>query len=197
MDDDFSSIWMEVGLPNKKKILVCNFYREHQYLKQADNSSLAPNEQLNRWKLFLNQWERALGTGKECLVLGDSNIDHLLINATDISKSRHSALITELSDKVYPHGVKQCVTGFTHSRQGQRDTLIDVLYTNAPQKLSSVQAVTRGASDHKILSTVRHSKNIVQRADIRRKEATNTLMKVCFWKKFVKSADGMFIDQQM
>lgn len=32
MSDDFSSIWMEVGLPNKKKILVCQIYREHQYL---------------------------------------------------------------------------------------------------------------------------------------------------------------------
>ena len=41
MDDNFSFIWMEMGLPNKRKILVCNFYREHQYMRQADNSSLA------------------------------------------------------------------------------------------------------------------------------------------------------------
>ena len=30
--NEFSSIWMECGLPNKKKFLVFNFYREWQYL---------------------------------------------------------------------------------------------------------------------------------------------------------------------
>ena len=28
MDDTFSSNWMEMGLPHKRKILVCNFYRD-------------------------------------------------------------------------------------------------------------------------------------------------------------------------
>ena len=27
-DENISSIWLEVGLPRKKKILVCNAYRE-------------------------------------------------------------------------------------------------------------------------------------------------------------------------
>ena len=171
MDDTFSSIWMEMGLPHKRKILVCNFYREHQYLKQADNSSLAPNEQLIRWLVFLDQWERALATGKECLVLGDSNIDHSLFNTSDISKSRHKPLVTELCDRIFPHGVKQCLTGFTHSRPGQRDSLLDVLYTNAPQKMSNIQAVTRGASDHKIVTAVRHCKNVVTAARYTKKRS--------------------------
>ena len=44
MCDNFSSIWVEVGLPKQKKILVCHFYREHQYLGQKDMSSLAHSE---------------------------------------------------------------------------------------------------------------------------------------------------------
>ena len=28
MSDEFSSIWLEVGLPNQKKFLVCQVYRE-------------------------------------------------------------------------------------------------------------------------------------------------------------------------
>ena len=28
MSDEFSSIWLEVGLPNQKKVLVCQVYRE-------------------------------------------------------------------------------------------------------------------------------------------------------------------------
>jgi hypothetical protein len=35
MDDSFSSIWLELGLPRKKKFLVCQLYREWQYLGQA------------------------------------------------------------------------------------------------------------------------------------------------------------------
>ena len=28
MSDEFSSIWLEIGLPRKKKFLVCQLYRE-------------------------------------------------------------------------------------------------------------------------------------------------------------------------
>ena len=34
MDDKFSSIWLELGLPRKKKFLICQLYREWQYLGQ-------------------------------------------------------------------------------------------------------------------------------------------------------------------
>ena len=38
-DDRIAAIWLEVGLPNKKKILVCQGYREWKYLGQPDQSS--------------------------------------------------------------------------------------------------------------------------------------------------------------
>ena len=161
MSQDFSSIWLEVGLPKKKKILVCNLYREHQYLKQNDSTSLTHCEQLSRWMLFLDQWERALSTGKECLVLGDSNLDHLLIGSPELQQYRHRDLVELLCNRMYPLGVKQCIQGHTHSRYGQRQSLIDILYSNCPQKRSNVQAITRGASDHKVITAVRCSKDIV------------------------------------
>ena len=71
MDDNISSIWMEVGFPNKRKILICNVYREWQYLNQPDDISKSIPAQLHRWDLFLNQWQRALATGREVHVLGD------------------------------------------------------------------------------------------------------------------------------
>ena len=37
MSDEFSSIWIECGLPRKRKFLVCNLYREWQYLGQGDD----------------------------------------------------------------------------------------------------------------------------------------------------------------
>ena len=39
MDENTSSIWLEVGLPHKRKFLVSHYYREWQYLNQVDNSS--------------------------------------------------------------------------------------------------------------------------------------------------------------
>ena len=37
MSNNFSSIWLEVGFPGRTKILVCNLYRDWQYLGQTDN----------------------------------------------------------------------------------------------------------------------------------------------------------------
>ena len=66
MDDTFSSVWVEVGLPNKRKILICNAYREWGYMRQADRlASRDISEQMNRC-------ERALNEGKEVIVTGES-----------------------------------------------------------------------------------------------------------------------------
>ena len=111
MKATFSSIWVEVGLPNKKKILVCHFYREHKYLKQPDMSSLSGREQLARWLTLIDQWERALATGKECMVLGDSNIDYSMIGSPESVQYRYKDLLIQLCDQIYPLGVTQCVQG--------------------------------------------------------------------------------------
>ena len=36
MDNKISSIWLEMGLPRRKKIPVCNTYREWGHLRQGD-----------------------------------------------------------------------------------------------------------------------------------------------------------------
>ena len=69
-DSRISAIWLEVGSPHKKKILVCQGYREWQYPGKADSSSGTIPAQLERWSTFLSFWEQALLDGKEnfCLV---------------------------------------------------------------------------------------------------------------------------------
>ena len=55
MSDKFSSIWVELGHRNQKKILVCNLYREWKYLNQIDGTSKSIQAQLVRWQnLFIN-----------------------------------------------------------------------------------------------------------------------------------------------
>ena len=64
------SVWLEVGLHRQKKILVCNLYRDWQYLGQDSVASLATSAQLSRWLTFIDQWETAILENKEVHVMG-------------------------------------------------------------------------------------------------------------------------------
>ena len=77
MDDKFSSVWLEVGLKGQKTILIGNVYREWQYLEQNDDNSVTIDAQFDRFERFIEKWELALGTSKECHLLGDMNLNFL------------------------------------------------------------------------------------------------------------------------
>ena len=69
--EDVSAIWLEVGLPHRKKFLVCGVYREWAYLKTNCNSHLDSSslvEQERRWRLFLDSWEDALDETEDICV---------------------------------------------------------------------------------------------------------------------------------
>ena len=74
----------------------------------------------------------------ECLVLGDSNIGHLMLGSSELNQYRHKDLLTHLCDRFFLLGLRQCVKSFTHSRSGQRNSLLDVVYSNNPEKISSI-----------------------------------------------------------
>ena len=38
-DENISAIWLEIGMPRQKKILVANIYREWQFMGQENNQS--------------------------------------------------------------------------------------------------------------------------------------------------------------
>ena len=156
MCDSFSSIWLEIGLPGKKRFLVCQLYREWQYMGQGNNDSRSVPEQLVRWLLFLEQWERALASGHEVIVLGDVNLDHLKFH----DSGELQPLVDKMFEQVYPHGVHQLVQVATRSWPGQADSGPDHIYTNCPEKLSNPVAQFRGSSDHKLIYTTKYAKNI-------------------------------------
>ena len=165
MCDTFSSVWMEVGLPNHKKFLVANVYREWQLPNQAgDRSSLSVQEQLNRWMVFLDQWERALNSGLEVHVLGDINLNHCNWTAQSLPSSNQTSrlkpLINALFSKILPHGVSQHVRGPTRHFPGQASTGLDHYYTNRPEKISDVRTQHCGGSDHMLVYAVRYSRAI-------------------------------------
>ena len=165
MSKNYSSIWIQIGLPGKKQILVCHTYREWQELQRENlnnNSSSSIDDQLQRWLLFLDQWERALNSGMEVIVCGDINLNHLDWGLPRVLQSSQTKklmpLIEELFEKILPYGVVQCVTAATRFMTGQPQTGLDHFYTNCPEKLSSINAVFWGGSDHKMIFGTRHSK---------------------------------------
>ena len=164
MCDEYSSIWMEVGLPRHKKFIVGQTCREWQLPNQPDRSSLAVSEQLNRWEVFLSQWEKALDSGLEVHVLGDLNMNHC--NWTDLNlpasnqTSKLRSLISALFTRILPYGVSQHVVGPTRHWPGQISTGLDHYYTNRPNKLSPVQTQHYGGSDHMLVHAVRYSRSI-------------------------------------
>ena len=165
-DETVAAVWLECGLPNQRKILICNGYRQWRLVGQNNNASATTAEQLARWLTFLSKWEAALQENKEVVVMLDANIDFLTWRSEDLpshhSSIRLKTLIDALFEKILPLGVTQLVSGATRMERGQPKTGLDHLYTNKPEKLSSVQTHFTGMSDHKLLKVVRFSKSFKQ-----------------------------------
>jgi hypothetical protein len=174
-DDTISAIWLELGLPHKKKIIVCNAYREWQHMGQQDRDSGTVAAQLQRWCMFLDMWEKALQEGKEVVVMMDANIDFLKWTKADLPANdntrRLRPLIDQLFTRIFPHGVSQLVTTATRSWPGQTDSGLDHIYSNKPDKLSEVHTEFRGNSDHKLIKITRFSKSLIISARYVRKRS--------------------------
>ena len=95
---------------------------------------------------------------KEVIVLGDCNLDMLKFNESGVLQP----LVDIMMQRIYPHGVLQCVQGPARSWPGQADSGLDHIYTNVPDKLSQVQVKVCGSSDHRFLMVTRYAKNVRQ-----------------------------------
>ena len=166
MSSEYSSVWVQIGLPGKKQILVCHTYREWQELclENRGMSSCSVPDQLGRWLNFLDQWEKALDSGMEVIVCGDMNLNHLdwcLPSFQQSSQTRKLVpLIEQLFQKIISQGVVQCVTVATRFMIGHPPTGIDHFYSNHPEKLTPVNTIFWGGSDHKMIFATRQSKSI-------------------------------------
>ena len=175
MSDDFSSIWLEIHLPRQKRILVGNAYRDWQYLGQNDNSSLKIEAQLERFTTFIEQWETALGSNLECHLLGDLNLNFLEYSKPTIPTNSQSyklrSLIQLLFDRILPLGAVQCVGVATRFWPNQQPSGLDHYFTSNPRKLSEVQVIQQGSSDHKMIFATRYSRCISRKPRIIKKRS--------------------------
>ena len=60
-------------------------------------------------------------------------------------------LISDLFERIMPHGISQLVNVPTHAQQGIATKCLDHIYSTNPEKLSKVTAEFTGMSDHKII----------------------------------------------
>ena len=97
------------------------------------------------------------------------NLDFLKWQKINETNS-HAYKLKELSqlvfDRIYPHGVVQCVTKPTHFWPGREPSGLDHIYTNHPEKLSQPLVVSNGGSDHDMLMCTRFTKQIISRPRI-------------------------------
>ena len=90
--------------------------------------------------------------------MGDINLDFLKFS----KPGNLQPLVDSMMERIYPHGVAQCVQGPTRFWPGQSPCGLDHIYTNVPEKLSKVQVKGNGYSDHSLILATRYAKNIKQ-----------------------------------
>ena len=174
MNNEFSSVWLEIGLPRQKKFLVSHIYRDWQYLGQQNRDSLTVHEQKRRWELFLQQWESAISERLEIHVQGDFNLNFLDFGNLNVIPSntqsyKLQSLILSLKDRIIPHGFCQVIEGKTRIWPGAPATLLDHHWTNQEEKVSGTHTYYQGASDHKMICTTRRTKKIISKPKIIKK----------------------------
>lgn len=103
-------------------------------------------EQKLRWGEVCEQWGKGLRLGKDCIMMGDVNINYL---RWDKAEYRQRKLMVE--DSIIPLGTVQCVSSPTRSWTGTERTLLDHIYSNAVGRQSNTIIEKRMASDHKLV----------------------------------------------
>ena len=148
-----------MGSPTRKSFWYANSIGIGKYVGQSSQSSKSSAAQLERWNIFINQWEKALATGLECHVLGDCNIDAQVYNRPDIAEKAYNKklkpFVEKLFESIFPHGFSQLVTSPT-----RQDSILDHYYCNRPSKISPVVTENRGGSDHKLIIATRYAKPV-------------------------------------
>ena len=174
MNEEFSSVWLEVGLTRQKKFLISHIYRDWQFQGQQNVDSLTVPEQRRRWDLFLQQWEIAISEGLEIHSQGDFNLNFLDFNKLDTlpinSQSyKLKSLILALKDRIIPHGFCQLIEDATRIWPGATASLLDHHWTNQEEKITYSHAYFQGASDHKMICVTRRTKKIISKPKIIKK----------------------------
>ena len=132
--NDLECIWIEIIFPKTKGFLVGVIY------KPPDSS----NHLSENFEEKLNEMlETVMAENKECILMGDMNCNYL-------ERSEHKEVKSIISN----NGLKQLIKSPTRITNNSK-TLIDVIYSNEPEKINSIKVIPADLSDHELLGCVR------------------------------------------
>ena len=111
--EGLATVWLQLGLPHQKAILVMCGYRQWRLPDQSDGGAASSSvpAQRERWRGILGQctalqWEKALEEDREVIVAMDANIDALTWTSEDLPAT-HSIAGSN-------HSLKICSRRFYH-----------------------------------------------------------------------------------
>ena len=80
-DPKTCNIWLEIKMGKEKNILLMGGYRTWSSLKSQNiHNSRSNKAQVDRFKITLENWSKAMKEGKDVLVCMDDNIDSSINN---------------------------------------------------------------------------------------------------------------------
>eukprot|EP00112_Aurelia_sp_Birch-Aquarium-sp1_P026369 Seg932.4 transcript_id=Seg932.4/GoldUCD/mRNA.D3Y31 product="hypothetical protein" protein_id=Seg932.4/GoldUCD/D3Y31 len=132
--NDLECVWIEIIFPKTKGFLVGVIYKPPDSSKHlTENFEEKLNEML----------ATVMAENKECILLGDMNCNYL-------ERSEHKEIKSIISN----NGLKQLIKSPTRITNTSK-TLIDVIYSNDPEKINSIKVIPADVSDHELLGCVR------------------------------------------
>ena len=147
----YEVIWIKIPQKSKKPLIIGCVYREHQLMHEPNlNETSQEIFQVRRWRAVLRQWEAASLLG-ETFIIGDTILDNLKWNNPDQGVS---TMVEDTKNSVITRGFSQIVTEPTRFWVGKTPSLIDQIWTNAPEKIIEYKNRTRSVADHNIVSCI-------------------------------------------
>ena len=98
-------------------------------------------------EVHIENW-KAASRDRNCIVLGDLNLDYQKWNSPD-SSQEEMVLLTQ--HEIESTGFVQVIDQITRSQSNQNDSLIDHVWINHPSKLLSHINMVRASSDHNVI----------------------------------------------
>ena len=167
MDEKIPEIWLEVGEPRKRHVLMCIFYREFSEWnsRMSTNSIKCQKERFEKW---LSKVSMLLEKDKETWLLGDFNLD---LTRKEENQYDRKWLAVLAQEELGERGMVQLIDKPTHTQQN-RKSVIDLIFTNDPRKVSA-SGTPSMSSEYECVFMIRKSKIITRKQEFVKRSFKN------------------------
>lgn len=156
-ESHLQSILLEVGFGRTKKHLVNFYYREW---KSCVTGSRAPGDQQQDLALMMDVWRRAVTSDQDFLALGDMNLCAMKWDEPGYS---HKPLAELVKDFMIEENCYQLVNKYTRVQNVNGEiqrSCIDHVTVNCVEKISKLEVLGVGMSDHMGIMVTKNSREI-------------------------------------